>query len=183
MLALPQLERADGRPYHFMVDVVGTKGGTDRNASAHDQRTAFPHGPAPAPPRGSFKGFQFVPNQTPAGCDGSAGSLFGFRSNSGGLFGKPVIYLYPTDTIEVEVNVTLVPECESVSHDTCTARWSPLLTVAGRFAALYPLSPSSSLKEAGDKDYYQWKVKADPDGTLAEMETGLEVSYLFWEGE
>lgn len=28
-----------------------------------------------------------------------------------------------------------------------------------------------------------WRVLARPDGTLTDLETGLEYSYLFWEGE
>lgn len=62
---------------------------------------------------------------------------------------KPVIYLYPETTTEVNVK----------------------LDYAGKLTCTYP------------KYQNGWNVIARPDGTLKDVKTGKEYSYLFWEGE
>lgn len=79
--------------------------------------------------------------------------------------GKPVIYLFPpVDTsIDATVNLSLVPEWE--------------------FSAVYPVVPTTPKSTPVSGQAVHWNVKASPDGTLFEKNTGLEVSYLFWEAE
>lgn len=76
---------------------------------------------------------------------------------------KPVIYLFSPSGLDMDatVKLSLVPE------------W--------KFSALYPAVPviTSSAGVQG----LQWNVKASQDGTLLEKNTGLKVSYLFWEAE
>lgn len=62
---------------------------------------------------------------------------------------KPVIYLYPEQTTEVEVK----------------------LKYSGELTCTYPAYNDG------------WRVLAQPDGTLTDVETGREYSYLYWEGE
>ena len=76
------------------------------------------------------------------------------------LGGKPVIYLYSPTEMDASVKLTLTPE------------W--------RFSAIYPVVPSN--KNDGCEQI-EWNVRARQDGTLTEKNTGLEVSYLFWEAE
>ena len=61
---------------------------------------------------------------------------------------KPVIYLYPKETSQIEVK----------------------LEFDGELSCTYP--------------NYQdgWNVLAQPDGTLKDLNTGRQYSYLFWEG-
>lgn len=79
--------------------------------------------------------------------------------------GKPVIYLFPpADTsIDATLNLSLVPEWE--------------------FSVIYPVVPTTMNSTPVGGQAVEWNVKASPDGTLLEMNTGLEVSYLFWEAE
>ena len=77
--------------------------------------------------------------------------------------GKPVIYLFPPSGSEVEASVklSLVPEWE--------------------FSGIYPVVPITPAQSGGGA--LEWNVRASSDGTLLEKNTGLEVSYLFWEAE
>ena len=76
--------------------------------------------------------------------------------------GKPVIYLFPPTPIpEATVSVTLDP------------RWS--------FSHVYPLAATKQLED--DRQRVGWTVSAEPDSMLVEKDTGLELSYLFWEAE
>ena len=78
------------------------------------------------------------------------------------LGGKPVIYVYsPTET---NVSVAL----------TLTHEWS--------FAAIYPVVPSKSTSP-GTCERIQWDVRTHLDGNLTELNTGLDVAYLFWEAQ
>ncbi|KAJ7662692.1 hypothetical protein DFH06DRAFT_987115 [Mycena polygramma] len=77
-----------------------------------------------------------------------------FESQSGG---KPVIYIYsPTET---EVSVALM----------LTSEWD--------FSTIYPVVPTKS--NGGQR--IQWNVRTHLDGSLTELNTGLDVAYLFWE--
>jgi ubiquitin len=77
--------------------------------------------------------------------------------------GKPVIYVFPPSGSEVNASVklSLVPEWE--------------------FSVIYPVVSASITKVGGQT--LEWNVKASSDGVLLEKNTGLEVSYLFWEAE
>jgi len=76
---------------------------------------------------------------------------------------KPVIYLYPPSSIP---NVTVDLH----------------LTSCWQFSAVYP-SPQTtiSLGEHSTAQSLTWAVAAEPDGTLVEKTTGVEISYLYWE--
>ena len=77
--------------------------------------------------------------------------------------GKPVIYVYPPSgsTLDVRLDLSLVPQWE--------------------FSAIYPVVPAKTEPEGGQS--ISWSVKALPDGSLREVQTGLDVSYLYWEAE
>ncbi|KAJ2931095.1 hypothetical protein H1R20_g5974, partial [Candolleomyces eurysporus] len=74
--------------------------------------------------------------------------------------GKPVIYLYPPTATRVSTKLSLVPEWE--------------------FSAIYAVVPAKT-KPQGQE--LEWIVDASPNGTLKEVNTGLEVSFLYWEAE
>lgn len=76
------------------------------------------------------------------------------------LGGKPVIYLYSPTAIEATVCLSLAPEWE--------------------FSAVYPVVP---IKRARAGQTLQWRVRTREDGTLHELNTGLDAAYLFWEAE
>ena len=77
---------------------------------------------------------------------------------------KPVIYLYPPSRLsDVIVELHL------------TSSWS--------FSAVYP-SPQSANPSVANHIGAQsltWAIEAEPDGTLVEKTTGVEVTYLYWE--
>ena len=72
--------------------------------------------------------------------------------------GKPIIYLFSPRTVEATVRLSL------------TRDWS--------LSAIYPSVPIAD-KDKGQK--LEWKVQTRTDGTLHELNTELDVSYLFWE--
>ena len=76
---------------------------------------------------------------------------------------KPVIYLYPPSSLaDVTVELGLTPS------------W--------RFSAVHP--PPQSTVPLGLPHTAQsltWSVAAEPDGTLVDKTSGMEVSYLYWE--
>ena len=80
------------------------------------------------------------------------------------LIGKPVIYLYPTSSLaDVTVELALMPS------------W--------RFSAVHP--PPKTTIPPGEPHKAQsltWSVTAEPNGTLVDKTSGMEVSYLYWEG-
>ena len=73
--------------------------------------------------------------------------------------GKPVIYLYAPSELTVSVKLSLVPQ------------WS--------FSAIYPIVPIKHVKN----EEQEWKVRVKPNGELTEMNTGLDVAYLFCEAQ
>ncbi|KAG2104640.1 uncharacterized protein F5147DRAFT_638220 [Suillus discolor] len=73
--------------------------------------------------------------------------------------GKPVIYLYSPSNIDVSVKLSLSPE------------WS--------FSAIYPVV---TLKQEHGQ-HVEWNVRTHQDGSLTERNSGLDVSYLFWEAK
>lgn len=76
---------------------------------------------------------------------------------------KPVIYVCspPEKTVEAQVQLSLVPEWE--------------------FSAIYPVVPAKAGPAGGQT--ITWIVKTLPDGSLRETQTGMDVSYLYWEAE
>lgn len=68
---------------------------------------------------------------------------------------KPVIYLYPEESCEVEVGLALDGTIETV----------------------YPAFTEERSSSEGC-----WRVQANPDGTLRDLASGREYGYLFWEG-
>jgi len=76
---------------------------------------------------------------------------------------KPVIYIYPPSSL-ADVTVELA------------------LTSSWRFSAVHP--PPQTTVPPGEPHTAQsltWTVSAEPDGTLVDKTSGLEVSYLYWE--
>ncbi|KAL1663919.1 hypothetical protein GGF50DRAFT_89030 [Schizophyllum commune] len=72
--------------------------------------------------------------------------------------GKPIIYLFSPRSVEATVRLSL------------TRDWS--------LSAIYPSVPIAD-KDGGQT--LEWKVQTRADGTLHELNTALDVSYLFWE--
>jgi hypothetical protein len=76
---------------------------------------------------------------------------------------KPVIYLYPPSSL-ADVTVELA------------------LASSWRFSAVHP--PPRTTVPPGEPHTAQaltWTVAAEPDGTLVDKTSGMEVSYLYWE--
>ncbi|KAG1851705.1 hypothetical protein F4604DRAFT_1306484 [Suillus subluteus] len=71
---------------------------------------------------------------------------------------KPVIYLYSPSDIDVSVKLSLIPE------------WS--------LSVIYPVVAT---EDHGQR--LEWNVRTHQDGSLTEHNSGLDVSYLFWEAE
>ncbi|KAG1812599.1 uncharacterized protein BJ212DRAFT_1276757 [Suillus subaureus] len=71
---------------------------------------------------------------------------------------KPVIYLYLPFDIDVSVKLSLIPE------------WS--------LSVIYPIVATE-----GHGQRLEWNVRTHQDGSLTEHNSGLDVSYLFWEAE
>jgi hypothetical protein len=71
---------------------------------------------------------------------------------------KPIIYLYSPSDIDVSVKLSLIPE------------WS--------LSAIYPVV---TIEDHGQR--LEWNVRTHQDGSLTEHNSGLDVSYLFWEAE
>ncbi len=77
--------------------------------------------------------------------------------------GKPVIYLRSPTEIDATVQLALLRD------------WS--------FSAVYPVVETKRLENAAGALHEEvvWSVRTHTDGTLTETNTGLDVSYLFWE--
>ncbi|KAG2354886.1 hypothetical protein BDR07DRAFT_1427995 [Suillus spraguei] len=71
---------------------------------------------------------------------------------------KPVIYIYSPSDIDVSVKLSLIPE------------WT--------LSAIYPIVTT---EDHGQR--LEWNVRTHQDGSLTEHNSGLDVSYLFWEAE
>ncbi|KAG2079242.1 hypothetical protein BDR04DRAFT_1063848 [Suillus decipiens] len=71
---------------------------------------------------------------------------------------KPVIYVYSPSDIDVSVKLSLIPE------------WT--------LSVIYPIVTT---EDHGQR--LEWNVRTHQDGSLTEHNSGLEVSYLFWEAE
>ena len=76
---------------------------------------------------------------------------------------KPVIYLYPPSSLE-DVTVELA------------------LASSWRFSTVHP--PPRTTIPPGEPHTAQsvtWSVAAEPNGTLVDKTSGMEVSFLYWE--
>ncbi|KAL0567424.1 hypothetical protein V5O48_014572 [Marasmius crinis-equi] len=117
----------------------------------------FASAPAPSP----FGVSPFAP--APPVSSISAQTTPSNPSTSTTKFGKPVIYIFAREGLNVSVAVSLIP------------KWS--------FSALYPFA---RIEKPGDKKLHQrveWNVETRHDGSLRVKESGLEVAYLFWEAD
>lgn len=80
---------------------------------------------------------------------------------------NPIIYLIAPQgrTILASVSVGLVPQWE--------------------FSVIYPIVPVHGYAESGEMgrkgQQITWNVRTHEDGSLTELNTGVDVSYLFWE--
>ncbi|CAM9866527.1 unnamed protein product, partial [Sphacelaria rigidula] len=80
--------------------------------------------------------------------------------------GKPVILLYPPSPLDASVHLSL--------------------NFGWKFSTLYP---APSREKVGPYDHAPaydectWTVRANPDGTLKDMEARKEYPYLFWEAD
>ncbi|KAG1764754.1 hypothetical protein EDD22DRAFT_978984 [Suillus occidentalis] len=73
------------------------------------------------------------------------------------LIKKPIIYLYSPSDIDVSVELSLIPE------------WS--------LSVIYPVVAIE------DGQRLEWNVRAHQDGSLTDHNSGLDMSYLFWEAK
>ncbi|KAG1838518.1 hypothetical protein DFJ58DRAFT_124665 [Suillus subalutaceus] len=90
--------------------------------------------------------------------DGDCINLRFYRPRNRILVKKPVIYLYSPFDIDASIKLSLLPE------------WS--------LSVIYPIVT------AGDHGHrLEWNVHTHQDGSLTERNSGLDVSYLFWEAE
>jgi len=74
--------------------------------------------------------------------------------------GKPVVYLFSPSDIEASVKLSLVPE------------W--------KISVIYPVVPIKAPTTHSNEEL-TWRVRVHPSGDLTELNTGLDVAYLFWE--
>lgn len=80
------------------------------------------------------------------------------------LGGKPVIYLFPpisSKPLDVRVELSLSPS------------WS--------LSAIYPLHSGLTRTDLSYGQNTSWTVRADSDGALHDKQSGVDVSYLYWE--
>ena len=75
---------------------------------------------------------------------------------------KPVIYLYSPSEICASVTLSLIRQ------------W--------KISAVYPVVPIKHVKGHLHEEL-EWKVRVCANGQLTEMNTGLDVAYLFWEAQ
>lgn len=108
----------------------------------------------------SFDGLHLDMEDTPDSVGIEDGDTIHARREQVG--GKPVIYLHSPTEIDVSVALTLNRE------------WS--------FSTIYPVVPAKSAS-SGAGERIQWDVRTHLDGNLTELNTGLDVAYLFWEAE
>ena len=73
---------------------------------------------------------------------------------------KPVVYLFSPSDIEASVKLSLVPE------------W--------KISVIYPVVPIKAPTTHSNEEL-TWRVRVHPSGDLTELNTGLDVAYLFWE--
>lgn len=113
-------------------------------------------------PRCFFMGKRINPCETPRDLGLIDGDTIDISKNH--LGGKPVIYLMSPVDVEAHVKLSLVPQ------------WD--------FSAVYPVVPLKSLTDKSPSgEQIEWTVTTHSDGSLTEVSTGLEITYLFWEAQ
>ncbi|KAG2136981.1 uncharacterized protein EDB93DRAFT_1253836 [Suillus bovinus] len=90
--------------------------------------------------------------------DGDSIAIRDISYRSRMLTKKPVIYLYSPSDIDVSVKLSLIPELS--------------------LSVIYPIV---TIEDHGHR--LEWNVRTHQDGSLTEHNSGLNVSYLFWETE
>ncbi|RXW11895.1 hypothetical protein EST38_g13961 [Candolleomyces aberdarensis] len=155
--------REDSDPYH--VNIQGLSGKTFRVSCSRSDTVANlkakvedQDGTLPEDQRLIYAGRQLADDPTLAACGIQSGAMIHLVLRQRG--GKPVIYLYPPSATRVSTKLSLVPEWE--------------------FSAIYPVVPAKTTPQGQE---LEWVVDASPNGTLKEVNTDLEVSYLYWEAE
>jgi ubiquitin C len=155
--------REDSDPYHVHIRTMS--GGTSRiSCSSFDtvrelkEKVQDQDGTLPEDQRLIYGGKQLDDDRLLANCGIPSGAMIHLVLRQRG--GKPVIYLYPPTATRVSTKLSLVPEWE--------------------FSAIYPVVHAKATPEGQE---LEWVVDASPNGTLKEVGTGLEASYLYWEAE
>ena len=105
----------------------------------------------------------------------------GIQSMKPQITAKPVIYLYPEQEMDVNVEIvyrgdlTVLYPAGEVQRD---------MLVSGEDAEVKIDENALPDIAAGElRDIVSWNLTARPDGTLIDHADGREYSYLFWEGE
>ncbi|KAJ8087490.1 hypothetical protein PM082_006321 [Marasmius tenuissimus] len=141
-----------GGPFSTAAPSVFATAGPGRSPFGTSTTTSAFGVPAPSPPS-TTSAFNPVGLARPGPGPGA------------GTFGKPVIYLFAREEMDVSVSVSLIPQ------------WS--------FSVLYPRVPientKSSIGRSRLHERVQWDVETKNDGMLREKNSGLDVAYLFWE--
>lgn len=111
---------------------------------------------------------------------------FGFNALQPQTTDKPVIYLYPEQEVEVEVQIAYRGDLTVLYPSGVVQK--DVMIYGTEIAWKGDMSNFVASNKAGDKaadkrDVVSWKVTARPDGTLIDHADGREYSYLFWEGE
>ncbi|KAG1894233.1 uncharacterized protein F5891DRAFT_732066 [Suillus fuscotomentosus] len=105
-----------------------------------------------------FGGVRMHANRTIGSYNIEDGDSINIRVNDFTRIRKPVIYLYSPSDIDVSVKLSLIPE------------W--------KLSVIYPIVTT---EDHGRR--LEWNVHTHQDGSLTERDSGLNVSYLFWEAE
>ncbi|CAE6465775.1 unnamed protein product [Rhizoctonia solani] len=111
-----------------------------------------------------FSGKQLEDERTLHEYGVTAGSFLHLVSRLKG--GKPVIYIFPANTMkDIQVHLSL------------TQGWS--------FSGIYPPTNITTISDnsMGLGQNINWRVDAKPNGTLLDHTTHREVTYLFWEAQ
>lgn len=107
--------------------------------------------------------------------------------------GKPVIYVYPPQPMDVACRLSLTRDCEFTSQITASPSCLSLnlsLAFPGSFSAVYPQVDEKLLPDGGQS--VLWRARVEKNGDMkmlsglpsdGNVEVGLEVAYLYWEGE
>ncbi|CAN0006908.1 unnamed protein product [Ascophyllum nodosum] len=92
--------------------------------------------------------------------------------------GKPVILLYPPTQLEASVHLELSSDWSfSVLYP------KPLLRGPPRSDDTLSTFQVRCSKEGSESETCVWRVRASPDGSLMDLETGKDYPYLFWEAQ
>lgn len=107
---------------------------------------------------------------------------FGFNALQPQTTDKPVIYLYPEQEMEVEVQIAYRGDLTVLYPSGVVQKDVMISDTEMSWKEDMPNFVASN-KAADKRDVVSWQVTARPDGTLIDHADGREYSYLFWEGE